>query len=131
MSSRSDTVQSLTLIVGSAFAAAFVTSVAMAAAPKPVEPPPAPAEATAVATSPVMFYSYVIGTNGRGESSRSGLLPIRYRVTPAQLPIMFSNGVRTHEMVIPAGLTFLGGHAKPTAAGVDIKSENGKHGNDG
>lgn len=96
MSRRSDAVQSLTLIFGSAFAAVFVTSVAMMATERPMETeqsvamPSAPVEATTtVEVAPRAFTRYVIG---RVEPGKSGTLPIRYRFTTVETPIVFMNG---------------------------------------
>ena len=61
MSQRSDTVRSITLIVGSAFAAVCLTTFVIMAKEKPADQPTPPTEVTTVVVEPMSVSGFVVG----------------------------------------------------------------------
>jgi hypothetical protein len=61
MSHRSDTVRSITLIAGSAFAAVGLTTFLVMAKEKPAEQPTPPTEVTTVVVEPMSVSGFVVG----------------------------------------------------------------------
>ena len=86
MSQRSDTVRSITLIVGSAFAAVCLTTFVIMAKEKPAEQPTPPTEVTTVVVEPMSVSGFVVGRVEPRELVVSG--------TKATGPIVFVDGVR-------------------------------------
>lgn len=105
MSRRSDAVQSLTLIIGSAFAAVFVTSVAMTATERPMETPPAPTEVTTVVLKPMSASGFMVGkveAVPREEAGASRSIVVRG--SNATGPVVFVDGVRVEGTTTFEGL---------------------------
>lgn len=94
MSHRSDTVRSITLIAGSAFAAVGLTTFLVMAREKPAEPTPQ-TDVTTVVVKPMSVSGFVVGKveasdKAKAEASRSLVVT----GTRATGPIVFVDGVR-------------------------------------
>ena len=95
MSHRSDTVRSITLIAGSAFAAVGLTTFLVMAREKPAEPPPETTKVRTVVVKPMSVSGFVVGKveaddKAKAEASRSLVVT----GTRATGPIVFVDGVR-------------------------------------
>ena len=73
MSQRNDTVQSIALIIGSAFAAVFVTAFTIMATQGPAEQAPAQAETATVVVPPISASGYIVGRVGSAHEDKTGV----------------------------------------------------------
>lgn len=143
MSQRTDTVRSISLIVGSAFAAVAVTAFAMMATEKPAEQPPAATEVRTVVLKPTDASGFIVG---RVEPARPEADKVRaIRVTGANgaRPVLYINGVRmegtTREAlqgIDPANIDFVDVIRQGVGQDGEIRirtkagTQDGKDGND-
>ncbi len=95
MRHRSDTVRSITLIIGSAFAAVGLTTFVVMAREKPAEPTPEPTEATTVVFKPMSASGFLVGrVEGASEEKAGTSRSIVVRGRSGEKPVVFVDGIR-------------------------------------
>ena len=95
MSHRSDTVRSITLIAGSAFAAVGLTTFLVMAREKPAEEPTQSTELTTVVVKPMSVSGFVVGKVDAAPKAKAGdSRSLVVTGTSATGPIVFVDGVQ-------------------------------------
>ena len=95
MSHRSDTVRSITLIAGSAFAAVGLTTFLVMAREKPAEEPTQSTELTTVVVKPMSVSGFVVGKVDAAPEAKAGnSRSLVVTGTSATGPIVFVDGVQ-------------------------------------
>lgn len=95
MSQRSDTVRSITLIAGSAFAAVGLTTFLVMAREKPAEEPTPPTEARTIVVKPMSLSGFVVGKVDAAPKEKAGASrSLVVTGTTATGPIVFVDGER-------------------------------------
>lgn len=143
MSQRTDTVRSVSLIVGSAFAAVAVTAFAMMETEKPAEQPSATTEVKTVVLKPADASGFIVGRVEPARPEAGELRTIRVRGASGERPVLYINGVRMEgttrealEGIDPANIDFVDVIRQRVGRDGEIRirtkevTQDGKDGND-